>query len=376
MKKLALLLVLALLVTCAASALADVKRGDHGEEVRYLQWLLQKTGWLDEKPDGSFGPRTEQAVKDYQAYKGFDPSGYADAWLMDQIDQDRVRLDKEAYGEDYYEAYDGKFQPQATGIDAPDTCATVISPDLAYRETCETHKAALTEDAELRVAGDAESLSQAAKLWRSEIDLLFDAWLETASEDAQSAIQAARDALPACFDAQRSALNAAWDDVLRTGDQLALMLRGWTGTLCEARSGQVLRPLDVEPQKGEGTPSYPASCSRWSVYLGTEFYSCCAEHAGLFNREYAWTSAGAKDDEALTELITDWDESLDKLYDRWCAGLDEARTADVREAQNAFREALSLQDAAFETDSPRASKAAHLRAVQFECVRLCELLGK
>jgi peptidoglycan/xylan/chitin deacetylase (PgdA/CDA1 family)/peptidoglycan hydrolase-like protein with peptidoglycan-binding domain len=47
-----------------------LKRGSTGSDVVYLQQSLTKLGYNPGSSDGIFGPRTEQAVKDFQADKG------------------------------------------------------------------------------------------------------------------------------------------------------------------------------------------------------------------------------------------------------------------------------------------------------------------
>ena len=68
----AVLLIMLLLPVCA---LADVRRGDSGEDVREIQQLLFDTGFLFEEPDGKFGKRTEAAVKEFQQAWGLPVTG-------------------------------------------------------------------------------------------------------------------------------------------------------------------------------------------------------------------------------------------------------------------------------------------------------------
>ena len=61
-KFLSTILMLALLAALPTAALADIRRGDRGEDVKELQTLMFELGWLFEEPDGIFGNRTEAAV--------------------------------------------------------------------------------------------------------------------------------------------------------------------------------------------------------------------------------------------------------------------------------------------------------------------------
>lgn len=52
-----------------------LKRGSSGSEVRFLQLRLKELGHDPGTVDGIFGSRTEQAVKDFQAYRGLTADG-------------------------------------------------------------------------------------------------------------------------------------------------------------------------------------------------------------------------------------------------------------------------------------------------------------
>ncbi len=53
----------------------DMALGDKGEDITALQTALYAAGYFDEVPTGYFGPKTEAAVKLYQAAKGIRQSG-------------------------------------------------------------------------------------------------------------------------------------------------------------------------------------------------------------------------------------------------------------------------------------------------------------
>ena len=82
-RMIAILLVLMLLFP--ASALADLRRGDRGEEVRELQQMLWDTGFIFEEPDGVFGGNTEKAVKWFQKYALLKQTGVADDRTIDSL---------------------------------------------------------------------------------------------------------------------------------------------------------------------------------------------------------------------------------------------------------------------------------------------------
>ena len=372
MRKIAILLVLALLAL-PASALADVAKGDRGEEVRYLQWLLQQTGWLNENPDGAFGNRTEQAVMNFQTDQGLEPTGVADAALMQTLDRLRVRMDREKHCPDYYEPYGGSYTPPFdTDYTAPFHCATTALDGVVYRDSCERHLALLRQEYDLTLEGDAAGWSEAGLLWLKDIEAQYDEWAQSAPAEKRQAVRDAWEAWSLCFSAQLGAMNATWNDPALAERQLLLMLKYHAGALCELRSGE----LPLGPGEGllafEGSVAPDAHCVYWSLGVGTEFVTGCAEHAPLFARERAWVASGAEDGKALADLAADWDAALAALYDRWAALDGAAEYAD--NARETFQAALLALDAATEGDA--LSVPAYLNVVRLEAARLCELLNR
>ncbi|MFD9431716.1 peptidoglycan-binding protein [Streptomyces sp. NPDC060002] len=53
-------------------------RGDEGRDVRELQARLRQVAWLSEGPTGTYGERTEQAVKGFQGKRGLPATGRTD----------------------------------------------------------------------------------------------------------------------------------------------------------------------------------------------------------------------------------------------------------------------------------------------------------
>ena len=89
MKKIsAIVISVVLLFMLTASASADVRRGDRGEDVEEIQTLLFQMGWLFEEPDEIFGPHTEQAVINYQGYSGLTQDGVVDKATYDRMWED------------------------------------------------------------------------------------------------------------------------------------------------------------------------------------------------------------------------------------------------------------------------------------------------
>lgn len=56
----------------------EMSRGDNGIRVYDLQVKLKSLGWTDAAANGNYGPKTEQAVKDFQAEVGYKATGISD----------------------------------------------------------------------------------------------------------------------------------------------------------------------------------------------------------------------------------------------------------------------------------------------------------
>lgn len=379
MKKLALLLALVLLLT-SFSALADVKIGDTSEEVRYLQWLLIETGWLFSKADGVFGAKTQEAVMNYQRYKGIEPTGVADDWLMEQLDHDRIRLDQEHYGPGYYQAYEGDYVPPfPTGPDVLEDgepanwCRTMVLSGMLQRDACDEHMPLLERDWSLTQSGDPAGCAEASEMWLSEIRELCAKWIENAPAEDKLYTLSALSAWEAYFGESLAAMYATWNDPAVVEPEMNLMVKNFAGALCEIRYGN----LPADPSLAYHAPAREnpgGGCLYWSDGIGVDYVTACPEHAALCQREYDWVWNGASDDSYLEELGTDWEQSLLALYDQWLARCDETQAEAVLNVRANFFKALTAQDIALY--SGRDAALARLLVVQYEATRLCALLNR
>lgn len=103
---------LVLMFLFPASALADLRRGDRGEEVRELQQMLWDTGFIFEEPDGVFGGNTEKAVKWFQEYALLEQTGVADDRTIDSLYACWLRIMEE----NGYTVPDDEMEPQTAGF--------------------------------------------------------------------------------------------------------------------------------------------------------------------------------------------------------------------------------------------------------------------
>ena len=77
-------LVMGLLLLCAPVS-AEIRKGDSGENVAELQRMLLELGFLEDEPDGSYGQKTEAAVKLFQTYCGLKADGRASDDLVAMV---------------------------------------------------------------------------------------------------------------------------------------------------------------------------------------------------------------------------------------------------------------------------------------------------
>ena len=68
-----------------ATISAGAKKGDSGSTVKWVQRMLSKLGYAVGNADGSFGPKTEECLKAFQAASGLTPSGIADKETIDAL---------------------------------------------------------------------------------------------------------------------------------------------------------------------------------------------------------------------------------------------------------------------------------------------------
>lgn len=63
------------------------KKGSKGEGVKYVQWWLKFRGIYEGEIDGSYGPKTVEAVNKYRMKKGWKPSGVLYQKGIDNLDK-------------------------------------------------------------------------------------------------------------------------------------------------------------------------------------------------------------------------------------------------------------------------------------------------
>ena len=99
---LTILVVCCLLLMAGTSSVAEMKRGSSGDEVVQLQQQMIDIGALNDAADGKFGRKTEQAVKDLQAYWGQKRTGIADQEFLDELSILWYTLNEEEIGSEQF----------------------------------------------------------------------------------------------------------------------------------------------------------------------------------------------------------------------------------------------------------------------------------
>ena len=81
-----LLVLAAICLLLCGSACADLKKGMSGEYVREMQQKMIDLGVMSGRANGTFGNKTERAVKQLQNYWGLKRTGRADDDFLDRLD--------------------------------------------------------------------------------------------------------------------------------------------------------------------------------------------------------------------------------------------------------------------------------------------------
>ena len=231
-KTLGVLAALLALMLVPGLASAQLRRGDSGAEVMELQQLLLGTGWLFEEPDGVFGKRTEQAVRQYESHAGLKADGIADEAMLAVLRSDYLLLTGELPEE---MPVQDVLLPMCSHVIAEDGSSAIVY--------CRTHAALLERTRALMADGSAQKASQACTLWREEIDRLYDVWLARTDESQHEAISRARSLFLSAADAQEQAIEGYYGTFqVNPGDAapcaaLELLLRDHTAWLCALISG-------------------------------------------------------------------------------------------------------------------------------------------
>ena len=223
-------LLLVLMFLFPASALADLRRGARGKEVRELQQMLWDTGFIFEEPDGVFGDNTEKAVKWFQEYALLEQTGVVDDRTIDSLYACWLQIMEE----NGYTVPDDEMESQTTGVvqgdnpygdgdygDYPAYCHryTTDSGD-EHVEMCGFH-------AQLAANQSLPGLEK----WTNELNDLYTEWIDLSMEKDRAAVASSQAFFMLWLEQQRIALEL--QGVENVDDHIEALLRNQCVELCE-----------------------------------------------------------------------------------------------------------------------------------------------
>ena len=227
-------LLLALLLLVPVCALADLRRGDRGEEVRELQQMLWDTGFIFEEPDGVFGGNTEKAVKWFQEYALLEQTGVADDRTIDSLYACWLRIMEE----NGYTVPDDEMEPQTAAFvseynsygddDYGDSYGDY--PAYCHRYTTDSG------DEHVELCGFHAQLAANQSLpglekWTNELNDLYTEWIDLSKEEDRAAVASSQAFFTLWLEQQRIALEQ--QGIENVDDHIEALLRNQCVELCE-----------------------------------------------------------------------------------------------------------------------------------------------
>ena len=230
-------LLLALLLLVPVCALAELRRGDSGEEVTALQQMLWDTGFIFEEPDGVFGGNTEKAVKWFQEYALLEQTGVADDRTIDSLYACWLRIMEE----NGYTVPDDEMEPQTAGVapgynpygddygeDYGDSYGDY--PAYCHRYTTDSG------DEHVEMCGFHAQLAANQSLpglekWTNELNDLYKEWIDLSMEKDRAAVASSQAFFTLWLEQQRIALEQQGGE--NVDDHIEALLRNQCVELCE-----------------------------------------------------------------------------------------------------------------------------------------------
>ena len=219
-------ILLVLMFLFPASALADLRRGDRGEEVRQLQQMLWDTGFIFEEPDGVFGGNTEKAVKWFQEYALLEPSGVVDDRTLDSLYACWLQITEENGMAE--PVPDDNMEPQTAGF-IPGYIVEGDYPAYCHRYTTDAgdeHNELCSFHAQL----DANQSMPGLEKWKYELNDLYNEWIDLSMEKDRAAVASSQAFFTLWLEQQRSALEL--QEVENVDDYIETLLRNQCVVLC------------------------------------------------------------------------------------------------------------------------------------------------
>ena len=200
-----LICLLALMLALASLALADIQRGDYGEEVKELQQKLLDTGYLSENPDGVFGAHTEKAVMAFQKSASLPISGRVDGETLSRLEETWRAM---GFGDQRDFSY---YMTPRNEDGVPLNCYEYyLSDGSTQLEYCEGHTEMHGRVHALLEEDEPDKAKEACQVWKDEIDRLYTLWLDCVDESQRPAIAAARTLFFSSIEAQENAITGEY----------------------------------------------------------------------------------------------------------------------------------------------------------------------
>ena len=216
-----------LLFLVPGCALADLRRGDSGEDVTALQQMLFETGFLFALPDGRFGKETEAAVKCFQEYALLEPSGVVDDRTLDSLYACWLQITEENGMAE--PVPDDNMEPQTAGF-IPGYNVEGDYPTYCHRYTTDAgdeHIEMCGRHAEVAMDNTLPGVEK----WTKALNELYDEWLETSLEEDRAAVASSQAFFKLWLEQQATAFKQ--QSVADVDDRIEALLRNQCVDLCE-----------------------------------------------------------------------------------------------------------------------------------------------
>ena len=216
-----------LLFLVPGCALADLRRGDSGEDVTALQQMLFETGFLFALPDGRFGKASEAAVKWFQEYALLEPSGVVDDRTLDSLYACWLQITEENGMAE--PVPDDNMEPQTAGF-IPGYSVEGDYPAYCHRYTTDEgneHVEMCGRHAEVAMDNTLPGVEK----WTKALNELYDEWLETSLEEDRAAVASSQAFFKLWLEQQATAFKQ--QSVADVDDRIEALLRNQCVELCE-----------------------------------------------------------------------------------------------------------------------------------------------
>lgn len=169
------------------------KGGPKGDPVKDAQQKLIDLGFLNDVADGSFGGKTEGAVKGFQSEYGLTADGIGWPQTLQKLD--------EVWNKTFNDPYANSFGVDVRSLwgegDYPPVCIRFFTADgWPVTVFCEEHLALSQAESEMGMDGiSEEDLAAIEAMWTDSLNGLYDEWEASVSDEKDKAvIQTAREA--------------------------------------------------------------------------------------------------------------------------------------------------------------------------------------